>query len=56
MNQDQGLILEVSGHKRAIADIVCSAIRDIDGVRLIENDFKRQPPELLGYKIIQNYR
>ncbi len=51
MNQDQGIDFgSVQVHKRAIADIVCSAIRDIDGVRLIENDFKDSLRELLGYK------
>lgn len=51
MNHEQEIDLgTVQVHKRAIADIACSAIRDIDGVRLIENDFKDSLRELLGYK------
>ena len=37
-------------HKKAIADIAYSAISEMDGVRLIPNDFKASLKELLGYK------
>ena len=51
MNREQEIDLgTVQVHKRALADIANSAIRDIDGVRLIENDFKDSLWELLGGK------
>ena len=37
-------------HKKAIADIAYSALREFDGVSLIENDFKVTILDLFGIK------
>ena len=51
MSQPQEIDLgSVQVHKKAIADIASSALREIDGVHLVENDFKTTILDILGIK------
>ena len=51
MSQPQEIDLgSVQIHKKAIADIAHSALREIDGVYLVENDFKTTVLDLFGIK------
>lgn len=51
MSQPQEIDLgSVQVHKKAIADIAFSSLREIDGVHLVENDFKTTVLDILGIR------
>jgi len=51
MSEDSKLDLgTIQIHKKVLADITISALKDIKGVRLVTEDFKSNVFELFGYK------